>query len=128
MVESGLYWYDFLLYKCSNMWIRVTGQGCGFGGAAEDTAKLYSFSVLYGKFQWWGEEGFSGYSVAEGGGCYMFLALFSYHCPTLSSTLLYFISVEWNWFNICAYKVKWLENILGIVLRIKGEFELIRNF
>jgi hypothetical protein len=69
------------------------GQGCGFGGAAEDTAKLHAFSVLYGKFQWWGEEGFGGYSVAEGGGCHMFLVLFRYHCPALSSTLLYFISV-----------------------------------
>jgi hypothetical protein len=128
VVESRLYWHDFLLYKCSNIWIRVRGQGWGFGGAAEDNIKLHTSSVLCGKFLWWGEEGFGDYSVAEGGGCYMFLVLFRCHCPTVSSTLLYFISVEWNWFNISAYKVKWLDNVLGIVRTVKQEFELIRNF
>jgi hypothetical protein len=39
----------------------------GFGGAAEDTVKLYTVSVVYGEYQHWGEEGFGGYSVAEGG-------------------------------------------------------------
>jgi len=43
MVESKLRWHDFLLYKCSNMWIRVRRQGLDL----EELQKTLSNCTLF---------------------------------------------------------------------------------